>query len=287
MSIAIGTGIHTISADLYHQDPCAAPSLSNSVAKILIDQSPRHAWIAHPRLNPRHQSGEDSRFDLGTAAHALLLEGSNAKIAVIDADDWRTKAAKEQRDEARENGLTPILAKHNRALNDMVGEAQSFLAKTELSGLYDKAKSEQTVIWQDDGGAWCRARLDRLADDHTWIFDYKTSTNAEPGYFSDRVIRQMGYTFQGGFYRRGLMAVDSDCDPEFFVLAQDIEPPYCCSLHALSPARKELASFEVQRAIDLWRECLDKNHWPGYSTQTHWSEPSAWEIADAEMRGFK
>jgi hypothetical protein len=285
--MSLPQGIHDIPAELYHADPCVSSSLSNSVARILMGHSPRHAWLAHPRLNPKYCPSEDSRFDLGTAAHALLLEGSSAKVCVIDADDWRAKAAREQRDRARNDGMTPILAKHNIALTQMVSEAHEFIDKTELAGIFSRGKSEQTIIWQEDGGVWCRSRLDLLADDHSLILDYKTAANAEPAHFSDRVIRQMGYAFQGGFYRRGLMAVDAGCDPEFFILAQDIEAPYCCSLHRLSDARKELADFDVQRAIDLWRKCMKSNDWPAYSTQTHISEPTEWEVSVAEMNGFE
>ena len=48
--------IHTdISAEAYHADPAPEPSLSSSVAKILVNLSPAHARIAHPRLNPDYR----------------------------------------------------------------------------------------------------------------------------------------------------------------------------------------------------------------------------------------
>ena len=129
-------GIHTISAEEYHADPCESPSLSSSLASALLNQSPRHAWMQHPELNPDYRPEENSRFDLGSAAHALLLEGNQAKIAIIEADDWRTKKAKEERDTARENGLLPVLAKHDFALKAMVKAAREFIETTELKGLF-------------------------------------------------------------------------------------------------------------------------------------------------------
>ena len=45
-------GIYGMSEDCYHADPADAPSLSASIAKILIAETPLHAWTAHPKLNP-------------------------------------------------------------------------------------------------------------------------------------------------------------------------------------------------------------------------------------------
>ena len=87
-------GIYTIPHDVYHQDPCPTPSLSSSVAKVLLRQSPAHAAMQHPKLNNNYVNAESSRFDLGTIAHALLLEDDSSRLITIEADDWRTKAAK-------------------------------------------------------------------------------------------------------------------------------------------------------------------------------------------------
>ena len=93
-------GIYTdFPVDQYRADPCPQPSLTQSIAKVILDHSPLHAWHAHPRLNPRFVQDEEKKFDIGNTAHALLI-GRGKSIAVIDADDWRTKAAKEAREAA-------------------------------------------------------------------------------------------------------------------------------------------------------------------------------------------
>ena len=100
-------GVYAIAAEEYHQDPCPAPSLSASIANILLTQSPQHAWCAHPKLNPHYQREERETLDLGTAAHAYLLQGST-DFEVIAAPDWRTTAAKKAREAARATGKVPI-----------------------------------------------------------------------------------------------------------------------------------------------------------------------------------
>lgn len=277
-------GIYAMSAQEYHSDPVILPSLSASVASILLTQSPRHAALAHPRLSLAYQPDEDSRFDLGSAAHALLLENDGSKVCVIEAADWRTKDAKAKRDEARANGLFPILAKHNFAVTAMVKAAREFVETTELAGIFTRGKPEQTIVWQE-GTSWCRARLDWLTDDHSLILDYKSTESAQP----EQVIRQigrMGYDIQSEFYRRGLAAVRSGkVDlPAFVFLFQEITPPYACSLVALSNAYVEIGQRKIADAIDRWQQCLQLGQWPGYSTAIHYAEPAAWQIAEIEAQ---
>lgn len=275
-------GIYAMSAQEYHSDPVILPSLSASVASILLTQSPRHAALAHPRLSLAYQPDEDSRFDLGSAAHALLLENDGSKVCVIEAADWRTKDAKAKRDEARANGLFPILAKHNFAVTAMVKAAREFIETTELAGIFTRGKPEQTVIWHS-GNAWCRARLDWFTDDRAVILDYKTTESAQP----EQCIRQitrMGYDLQAEFYCRGLTDLRSGSTPAFVFLFQEITPPYACSLVSLSNAFREVGQRKMLAAIDLWDHCITKGQWPGYSTQIHYAEPAAWQIAEIEAQ---
>ena len=53
----LDAGIHDIPPREYHADPCPAPSLSRSIAKLLVERSPAHAYAAHPRLGgPRNRA---------------------------------------------------------------------------------------------------------------------------------------------------------------------------------------------------------------------------------------
>ena len=101
-------GIYDLTAAEYHADPCVAPSLSSGVAWELLTRSPLHAWAKHPRLNPDFEPDHSAKFDLGTAAHTLIL-GKGDQIHVIDAPDYRTKEAQGQRATAILDGKTPLL----------------------------------------------------------------------------------------------------------------------------------------------------------------------------------
>jgi hypothetical protein len=233
--------------------------------------------MAHPKLNPDYEPTEDSKFDLGSAAHAYLLEGED-KRCIIEADDWRTKGAKEQRDEARIAGLFPLLAKQADAVKLMAATAkQAILDCSDFGYTLVDGLPEQTVVWKDKNGVWCRSRLDWLSNDRKVILDYKTTTSANPDDFGRKVI-QMAYDMQAAFYCRGIKAV-TGVDAKFVFLVQETEAPYVCSFVGMPPAFMELGADKVQAAINLWSECLSTKKWPAYSNRIHWIEPPAWSVS--------
>src|ERR1700677_3058420 len=130
-------GIHNLSAEVYHADPCVKPSLSSSIANVLLQQSPLHAWMAHPRLNPNFQRESDSRADIGSIAHAIFLERDESKIVIVQANDWRTNLAKQARDDAHAQGKYAILEPKFVAVKRMVTHAEAYLNETELAGILE------------------------------------------------------------------------------------------------------------------------------------------------------
>lgn len=274
-------GYHKLTAEAYHADPCVVPSLSSTIAQILLNESPRKAWHSHPKLNPEYREGHDGKFDIGTAAHAVLLEQDSSRIVIVDADDWRTKAAKELRGAAYAEGKTPLLKRHHDAVMAMVGVARAFIAQSEIAPYWQDAESELTGVVLEDG-IWLRCRFDRITKNRRFIFDYKSTESASPEVFS-RQITRMGYHIQEAFYRRVARALGAT-GPRFAFLAQSVEPPYECSLHGCDPALQEIADAEVERAIRLWRECMTRKEWPSYGGRVHWAMPTSYMIQAHELR---
>jgi hypothetical protein len=189
-------GFHeNVPADVYHADPAPRPSLSASLINVLLTESPRKAWHCHPKLNPDFREEHDSKFDLGTCAHAVLLENDASKIVIVQADDWRTKAAKEQRDLARAAGKTPLLERHYDDVRKMVDIALAFIEESEIAEFWHAGKSEVTGVSLEPSGVWLRCRFDRIAAGHRVIIDYKTTVDASPDPFS-RLLVRMGYHIQ-------------------------------------------------------------------------------------------
>jgi hypothetical protein len=275
--VTLQAGLHVgVLAGDYHQDPCQQPSLSASIANILVSQTPLHAWTAHPKLNPAFRRKTDEKFDLGTAAHAMLLEGDGEKIAVVAADDWRTKAAKEQRDEARADGKVPLLAVQAGELFEMVAAAQTQLAAFNLDPpCFTEGHPEHTLIWDEDG-VTCRARLDWLRDDYAAIDDYKTtSASADPSRWV-RTMYGLGGDVQAAFYLRGCERV-LNVRPEWRYVVQETYPPYALSVVTLAASVLEVGGDKVEKAIRIWRDCLERDEWPAYPAVAERVEIPAYE----------
>ena len=271
----VTTGIHQMPAAEYHADPCPAPSLSSSIINVMLGQSPKHAWTAHPKLNPNYHPDDDEKFDLGTAAHAYLLEGVTG-VKIIQAQDYRKAGARLVRDQAIRSGKLPILAHKWDAVQAMAVEATKQCAVQEAPHPFTLGKPEQTLIWEEDG-LWCRARCDWLHDSLEVIDDYKTtSATAEPNAWTRGPLFSMGYDVQAAWYLRGLKWL-TGVDATFRFIVQESYPPYALSVIALGPDVLAFAQQKVGRALDLWRECLATGTWPAYPTRTCWAQLPPWE----------
>ena len=259
-------GIYTIPAAEYHADPCPTPSLSASIATILIQQSCIHAKSAHPRLTENPIREEERHLDLGRLAHALMLEGMDIAV-VIHADNYRTKAAQEARDGARLLGKCPILAQELVDVTAMIAACRAQLDTHEqaFEAFTDVGKPEQTLIWKE-GDLWCRCRIDWLHLTKPLIYDYKTGKRSARPESVSRIAAMDGWGIQASFYGRGLKAVfGADLDPIFRFVVQENFPPFALSVLELSPADLALADDQVEHAIDVFSDCLQSGVWPGYS----------------------
>ena len=279
---SLTAGIYDIPAQVYHADPCPAPSLSSSLAQRICLHSAAHARQAHPRLNLDAEPENNEAFDIGRAAHALLLEGSTA-VTVIDAKDYRTNVAKDARDQAWARGLTPILAPRWNDVQQMVTSLRLQLAQHQDSGsagMFLNGEPERTLVWQEDGyGVWCRARLDWLRQTPLSVDDFKTTSgSANPEVWS-RSMFQNGWDIQAAWYLRGLQILTGH-PATFRYCVQETYPPYACSVISLGPDALMLAEKKCLYALDIWRACLTSGDWTGYPRQTCYATLPPWHEAE-------
>lgn len=281
-------GLLTIPAHEYHADPADVPSLSSSIAHLLVTTSPAHARAAHPKLNPDFERVEDEKFDVGNVAHQMLLEGRDA-VEVVYENDWRTKAAKEARAVARLDGKIPLLAKHWEQVQAMADAVRAQLGEFDCDPplLAPGGKPEQTLIWEDEEGVTCRALFDWLHDDMSAVDDLKTTArSANPETWS-RTLFGIGADIQVAFYLRGLEQVFGVTDVEWRFIVAESQPPFAVSVVSLGPDALALAQDKVTWAIRKWRDCLASGLWPAYPLRVCYADLPPWEevrFAEREMR---
>jgi hypothetical protein len=242
-----------ISNEAYHR----GPELSSSGARTLTTKTPAH--FRHQRSNPSHSDA----FDIGTAAHSVILENDYSGIQEVEESSWMTKAAKEAKIAARAAGKVPLLSKDLRGVEAMHA---SVLSDDRARVLLGGGKAEQSVYWQHETGTLLKCRPDKWNPDSILgplIVDLKTTISAHPNDFS-KSVGSYGYHQQQAWYQDGLSA--HGFDAKFVFVLVEKAPPYLVNVVELDPYAVELGRFANGKAISLYNECRDSNQWPGYPT---------------------
>lgn len=260
----------------YFADPCPTPSLTQSIAKILLERSPLHAWHAHPRLNPKFEPDDSTKFDVGNIAHKLLI-GRGKEIVVLDFNDWRTKASQEAREAAAADGKLAVLGKKFALAERMVSAAREQLELRGLGDLFRDGNGEAVACWQERG-LWHRQMIDWLSPDLKVFADYKTTDMSAAPHGIGRMMVNAGWPIQGAFAERGLSVLDpkNQGRRRYFFVVQETEAPYCLTVVELSEAVMTMGRKMLDHAIDIWRDCIAQNRWPGYPTEVVMPEYPGW-----------
>lgn len=281
-------GIYEMPARDYHRDPCPEPSLSASIAHMLLSQSPRHAYHAHPKLNPAWEEPEPTREqDEGATLHSLILENTSV-VAPLPFNDYKTAAARDARDAAWENGKIPILARRWEELQPIAEAVREQLDQhLDASDALTAGLPERVLVWREEtpfGPIWCRSRVDWIQ--HAvdgWLDDLKTvARTAEPGEWGRHLLPE-GRALQQAFYLRGARALGRRPRGFRFIVVER-EAPFGLSVVTCDPEMAATAERQVAAAIDIFARCLYSGQWPGYFPRTHYVEPKPWQLADWEAR---
>lgn len=248
-------GVYDIPADLYHADPVDGGSLSSSGARLILKSPARF------RHEQKHPSGTTKAFDIGHAAHMLVL-GAGPELVQVPPDEWRTKIVKEQVAAIRAKGKVPLRPTDFTAVHAMAAAIRQHPLASVLFDP-DGGIPEQVLVWRDDAtGVWRRAMLD-------WrrgriIVDYKTTTDAAPAAFA-KSVATFGYHQQDSYYRDGVTALGIADDPAFLFVVQEKEPPYLVAVYDLDDEALRIGRDRNRRALERYRDCTESGIWPGYS----------------------
>lgn len=307
--MTLGPGIYTIGSDQYHAGAdTEQPSLSAHIAHLMLTRSPRHAYTVHPQLGGQQlrTAAEEAKFNPGTAAHALLLQGEQitihdvifhdeneapriAQLAQVDGRpfayivpdlvDWRTNFAKQVRTEARRHGLIALLTVQWLQVQEMVASIREQLHTLDVDPpMFTDGKAEQTLIWTEQG-VTCRARLDWLRTDLQAADDMKTTkASGNPHDWTRTTLWSIGADIEAAFHSRAVQAITGTRPPVRFLVCETV-PPFAICPVTLAPDALTLADEKMNRAILLWKQCLQTGEWPCYPTQLCAAELPPWSEA--------
>lgn len=278
------------------------PRLSYSVAQTLVTKTPAHAFDQHRLLGGNGRKDTEA-MDTGRLMEKFVLGADLDKIVIVEAENWQTKAAKEQREAAYLNGNQAVLRKHY----DEADLASSIILTNfrnkgiELDAKTDEAKGieilvQKRVEWTSPEGVLCSGVIDRLVLDHkrgkAMIQDLKTSSDLGSKEFA-RSVYKYGYNVQQVSYEEAVGALwpafQGRTDTQFLVA--ETESPYCVRVITLGGALAHMGRVKWNEAKATWAECMAKNEWPGYPDErieaAQWMQQEAIEAAMAKGTDYE
>jgi hypothetical protein len=274
-----------VEADHYFADPTPEPSLSQSICKILIEQSPLHARQAHPRLAVTIGDEDETadKYDAakakGNAAHAMML-GRGKTMAIIDHPNFMTKLAKEARAEAIAAGKEPILAKHWDVASHMVIAARKQLSQIPYcqDAFVTGHGDAEVVVANCEDGQWLRSMIDWITPDLAEVWDLKTSGMSASPYATGRLMASAGWHLQAAMHERILDEIDPNGAGrrKFRYVCQENEPPFALTVNEIGEAALTIGRKQIEYAIKAWRRCVETDVWPAYPLRIIRPELPAW-----------
>lgn len=258
------------------------PMLHQSIASVIANRSPLHAWH---KAFAEEQDPYDEARNMGQLAHSLLLGGQG--IEVIDAPDWRTNAAKEQRESARTSGKIPVLVAKFAEAEKLAGIVR---AQLEVRGIELTGQSEITAIWRTSGRVWCQARLDHLIlpkprhKQKATIYDFKFTSAAATKKACEGRFIEYGYDIQHCAYVEAIEKVfpklQGRVKMEFIFVETDL--PHAIRVMPVGGSMRTSGQWRWGKAVEIWQECLEKygtgTPWPSYSDDGALAECPPWAL---------
>lgn len=271
-----------IPESVYHSDPLPIASASRSILKLIEERTPRHAWTAHPRLNPDFERKEESKFDLGNAVHSTLLKRGKSIVEIIAAD-YRSDKAKMQRDAARAANKVPLLSEQLERVDAMNTAILAQLPDFGLERLFNVEHGQPEVMasWIDHVGGWSRILIDWLEKDLT-MWDIKTTDVPISRENLGRHMSSMGYEWQDALYKRGLVTLYPELAGRvtFNFLFVETKPPYAIMPVRLPNDAIAKGKANVEKGMKKWAACMKANKWPAFSGDIQTVEYPPWAIAE-------
>jgi hypothetical protein len=267
-------GLYAITPEEYHGDLCTSEvALSNSGIRTLLDLSPAHFAARNRRLTrwPDQVNDATEAQDLGSVIHALVLDAGQQFEVIPGYDDWRKKEAQALRDDARSRGLIPLLEKKFDQARVVANELTHQIEET-CGEVWSDGESELSAFWRryvhTDSGIerdiWCRSLMDRFSRKHGFIWDLKTTERQLTDHQLASTIAG-GYDIQSAFYTEGVEALCRELVGRvtFTFIFAEVEPPYSVRFVTLPESWLAQVRGRIDRAADIFAECLHRNAWPG------------------------
>jgi hypothetical protein len=276
--IVSAPGVYSDITDIeYHSDKL---TLSSSGARKLLPPS----TPAQFHYDRQHQAAPKKHFDMGHAAHTIAL-GNGAEFVRIDADEWRTKAIKEEVQAVRDEGKIPLKPSEYDAVRAM---AEAILQHPIARTLFEDGRAELSLYHVDpETGVSLRTRPDWMTElgRRTHIVDYKTAVSASDHHFA-KSVDDYGYHVQDAWYTDAVRALEISDDPGFLFVVQSKTAPYPVNVFELDGEARTIGRELARRGVRTYAECTASGQWPAYPIDIHSISLPRWAASKYATEGI-
>lgn len=243
--------------------------INRSFLHEMIMWTPGHAkWKAeHEEITPA--------LRLGDAFHAAILEPERfAKEYVTLPLDCKPgsgtgmKARKEAFEfGATEKGQTIIQPADQQNIKEMVAVIQSDQEALDL--LCDGESEISGYFMEEEYGILTKIRLDYINKKHQIIVDLKSCADARKGPFRKSGYDH-GYDMQAFMALNGVTQITGQAHNDFKFICVESKDYHGLKIYDADQEMLDTGYKKYQRAMVLYKECLERNEWDGYDST---SEP--------------
>jgi len=246
------------------------PYLTPSLARTLLAKSPAHARLACPFFPEYAPRQPTAAMIEGTVVDEMII-GDPQRVVVVDAPDWRTKAAKDKRDDAIAAGKIAVLTETAARCAMLASRLRDAL---ECNGVeLTHCSLRHRLFWRSED-VDCSGEPDIV--DHSYdppvVIDIKTTTICPTADNWSRHVAGMGYDIQAATYCEAAAAGN------FAWLVIETVPPYSVVMHIASAALLRVGRQQWDAAKKLWARCIAGNDFPG--PEDGIIDPAPWQISD-------
>lgn len=257
------TGIYQMSNAWYHSDCAVKPSFSSSMAKVLYQECPASLYY-DSYLNKKRVKKPNSRFDLGTAAHAAILEKDWTKHVVVmakEASKPRKKFLKNQAESAGAVSLT------KEQMQRVLAARDSFMADKELAEMVTAGQNELSYFYQDEAtGLFLKVRPDvRIRrNDGVHVHEFKSSQGSSAVGAVQYRMMDLAWFVQAAAQLDVMERVEGARPVHYSWMCQESAPPHLANIVVPDELVIEWGKIVWNWAIAEFAKCLKANAWPGY-----------------------
>lgn len=258
----------TITTELSNADYHAHNSISKSGLD-LIARSPAHFRFQEKR--------EPSRaMVIGSALHAAVLEPDVFASQYMLLRNVADRRASEYKQAVAVHGADFVLTGTEA---DYVAGMQETILSHAYAGrvLSEPGRAELSVMTKDPvTGVSVRCRFDWLTNAGLAV-DLKTTIDARPDAFA-RSVANYRYHVQAAFYADVWSWETGESLKGFEFLAVEKSMPHALAVYRLDDEALSEGRRLYREALNLYAECLERDHWPAYDDQPQWLCLPSWAV---------